>query len=564
MYLSNLTSIWQTSVHGMILSNSDLIIKAANSAAEQMLDSPANSLEGKPLTMYLPKDKLAKSGEIKQAIIEETVPVQAKILRVCTLPVNLTEKETGILVLLNDVTELEEVLKKLEDTEKWKNILTTVLDTAYEGIIIVDEKGCITMFNEAYENFIGVKREEMIGRRVEEVVENTRLHVIVKTGKSEIRQIQRIKGHDMICDRIPIREGNKIIGAVGKVLFRDVSEIDQLQEQTRRLKQEIEYYKGRLRRRQRQAHYSIENIIGKSKVISNLKEMVNKVAASRSTVLLRGESGTGKELFAHAIHNSSPFYARPFIKVNCAAIPENLLESELFGYEEGAFTGAKKGGKMGKFEQAEGGSIFLDEIGDMPLSMQVKLLRVLQEREVERVGGTQTIKINTRVIAATNCELEKLVRDGKFRQDLFYRLNVVSLEIPALRQRPEDIPVLIEHFLDKLGRVLGCGRKKISSDALEILINHSWPGNIRELENVLERALNMVDGDEILPEHLPYYLIESSNGVKIMTLKEALAKIESEMLKKALENTKGNVIEAARLLGLSKSSFYEKMSRYGI
>lgn len=564
MYLSNLTSIWQTSVHGIIISNSDLIIKEANSAAEQLLDSPANSLKGKPLTMYLPKNKLAQSDEIKQAITEETVPVQAKMLRVCTLPINLTEKETGILVLLNDVTELEEVLKKLEDTEKWKNILTTILDTAYEGIIIVDEKGYITMFNEAYENFIGVKREEMIGRRVEEVIENTRLHIIVKTGKPEIRHIQRIKGHDMICDRIPIREGNKIIGAVGKVLFRDVSEIDQLQEQTRRLKQEIEYYKGRLRRQQRSAHYSIENIIGKSKVISNLKEMVNKVASSRSTVLLRGESGTGKELFAHAIHNLSPFYARPFIKVNCAAIPENLLESELFGYEEGAFTGAKKGGKMGKFEQAEGGSIFLDEIGDMPLSMQVKLLRVLQEREVERIGGTQTIKINARVIAATNIELEKLVRDGKFRQDLFYRLNVVSLEIPALRQRTGDIPVLIEHFLDKLGRVLGCGRKKISSDALEILLKHSWPGNIRELENVLERALNMVDGDEILPEHLPYYLIENSNGVPIMTLKEALAKTESEMLKNTLENTKGNVIEAAHLLGLSKSSFYEKMSRYGI
>lgn len=548
----------------MILCNSELIIEAANPSAERMLVSSANCLAGKPLAMYLPTIKPAKSGEMEQVITEETVSVKAKTLNVCTFPVTITEKQTGILLLLNDVTELKEVRKKLEDTEKWKNILTTVLDTAYEGIVIVDENGYVTTFNQAYENFIGVKREKMIGRPVEEVVENTRLHIVVKTGKPEIRQIQRIKGHDMICDRIPIREGNKIIGAVGKVLFRDVSEIDQLQEQTRRLKQELEYYKGRLRRQQQQARYSVENIIGKSKVISDLKEMVSKAATSRSTVLLRGESGTGKELFAHAIHNSSPFYAKAFIKVNCAAIPENLLESELFGYEEGAFTGAKKGGKIGKFEQAEGGSIFLDEIGDMPLSMQVKLLRVLQERELERVGGTQTIKINTRVIAATNCELEELVLDGKFRQDLFYRLNVVSLPIPALRQRTEDIPVLIEHFLDKLGKVLGCGHKKISSDALEILLNHSWPGNIRELENVLERALNIVDGDEILAEHLPDYLIETTNGAAIVTLKEALAKKECEMLKKALETTHGNVIEAARRLGLSKSSFYEKMSRYGI
>ncbi len=456
-------------------------------------------------------------------------------------------------------------LDKLMAIKRWNKILTIVFDSAYEGIVIVDENARITTFNQAYADFLGVHRQDMIGRKVDEVVENTRMHIVVKTGQAEFRQIQRIKGHDMVCDRIPIWEGKRIIGAVGKVLFRDISEVDELQEQAKRLKQEVEYYKGQLRRQEQQARYSIENIIGQSRAINNLKDLINKVGRSKSTVLIRGECGTGKELVAHAIHNSSPNFRGPFIKVNCAAIPENLLESELFGYEEGAFTGAKKGGKIGKFEQANDGTIFLDEIGDMPLGMQVKLLRVLQEKEVERVGGTRTVKVPARVITATHRDLEQMVREGKFRQDLFYRLNVVNLEIPALRQRPEDIPVLIEYFLDKLGRVLGCGRKRMSPEALEILLNHNWPGNIRELENVLERALNMVEGEKILPEYLPLYLTETKKvNSTVNSLKEALARTEQELLRQALESCHGNSLEAAKLLGLSKSTFYERIARYGL
>lgn len=565
MKIPNLTSLWQESPDGMILCDSALRISTLNPSAEQILGQSEGSLAGKPLTKYLPLREQIEAVRKGIQIVDDTVNLKQKNFRWCALPINHEGFKAGVLVLLHDISELEEMSNKLANTEKLKNILTTVLDTAYEGIVIIDEKGYITMFNQAYESFLGVKREEMIGQPVDKVVENTRLHLTLKTGKAEIRQVQHIKGHDMICDRIPIREGDRIIGAVGKVLFRDISEVDELQEQTRRLKQELEYYKGQLRRHQQQSHYSIDNIIGQSEAIKSLKEIVVKVAGSKSTVLLRGESGTGKELFAHAIHNASARSQAPFVKVNCGAIPENLLESELFGYEEGAFTGAKKGGKMGKFELAGNGSIFLDEIGDMPLSMQVKLLRVLQEKEVERVGGNRTIKLDARVIAATNCNLEVLVREGKFRQDLFYRLNVVSLEIPSLRERPEDIPVLLEHFLDKLGKVLGCGRKRMSPEATQILLQHNWPGNIRELENVLERALNMVEGEEVHPEHLPYYLRENQAGNSgILPLKEAVARTERELLKKALAETQGNSLDAARLLGLGKSSFYEKMSRYGL
>ncbi|WP_051276390.1 sigma-54 interaction domain-containing protein [Desulfovirgula thermocuniculi] len=454
--------------------------------------------------------------------------------------------------------------RKLRDCEKIRHILQSILDSAYEGIVVVDEKGIITMFNQAYCDFLGVKQEEMIGKFVADVIENTRMHIVVKTGVPEYRQIQRIKGHDMICDRIPVKQDGKIIGAVGKVLFRDVREVEELLSRTEQLRQELEYYKTELRRHQ-QTRYSLENIVGQSRAISELKDLAVKIARSNSTVLLRGETGTGKELFAHAIHNASQRSQGPFIKINCAAIPEGLLESELFGYEEGAFTGARKGGKTGKFEQAHGGTIFLDEIGEMPLAMQAKLLRVLQEKEIERVGGTRPVKVDVRVIAATNRDLEALVREGKLRQDLFYRLNVITLEIPPLRQRREDIPCLVEFFLEKLGLALGCGKKKISSEAMSILMQHSWPGNVRELENVIERALNVVDGPEILPCHLPYYLRDAGSGGRLLpTLKEAVAAAERDLIKKALSLARGNCLEAARLLGVSKSTFYEKVARYGI
>ncbi|SMB99217.1 PAS domain S-box-containing protein [Thermanaeromonas toyohensis ToBE] len=563
---SFLKLLWETLEDPVLLTDSSLQVINTNPAARNFLGasvigSSLSELFGK-VPFWVELVGLLERGGQKEG--EISIGDRDFLCRAVTLKKGGMNE--GLLLLLREITELRRMTKKLELTERWRNILYTILDTAYEGIVVVDENGYITMFNQAYADFLGVRPEEMIGKHVQEVIENTRMHIVIKTGKPEFRQVQRIKGHNMICDRIPIWEGDKIIGAVGKVLFRDISEVDELAEQVRRLKKELEYYKGQLRRHYQQARYSLEDIIGQSRVIRELKEMVNKVASTSSTVLLKGESGTGKELFAHAIHNASPRYRGPFIKVNCAAIPENLLESELFGYEEGAFTGAKKGGKPGKFELANGGTIFLDEIGDMPLNMQAKLLRVLQEKEIEHVGGNRPVKIDVRVIAATNRDLEALIREGRFRSDLFYRLNVVTFEIPPLRQRKEDIPLLVEHFLDKLGRTLGCGRKKITPAALEVLLQHNWPGNVRELENVLERALNVVDGPEILPHHLPPYLTETRtfNSRPLRPLKETLARVEKELLEEALRYTKGNCLLAAHLLGLSKSTFYEKVARYGL
>lgn len=307
--------------------------------------------------------------------------------------------------------------------------------------------------------------------------------------------------------------------------------------------------------------------------------MAEKISVSNSAVLLTGESGTGKELFAHAIHQNSSREQFPFVRINCASIPEHLLESELFGYDEGAFTGAKKGGKRGKFELANFGTIFLDEIGDMPLSMQSKLLRVLQEGEVERVGGQKPKTIDVRIIAATHRNLEKMIEEGTFRQDLYYRLNVIKLEIPPLRERKEDIPYIATYLLKKLEKKFHQHGINLTNRVISKLQQHNWPGNIRELENVLERAVNVLEGNTIDIVHLPLYLRENGHFLSekqkvyvdynnhsdsFPTLKETLSLVEKQAIINALQLSNGNKLEASKLLGIGKTSLYDKCKQYNI
>ncbi|MDD2421313.1 MAG: sigma 54-interacting transcriptional regulator [Heliobacteriaceae bacterium] len=461
--------------------------------------------------------------------------------------------------------ELQRIKRELESTRNLKDVLETVLDTAFEGIVVVNKKARITMFNRAFCEFLGVNQEDVLGRPVQDVIENSRMHHIVKTGVAEIGEVQQIKGNNMICSRIPLKRNNVVWGAVGKVLFRDVSDLRSLVQRVERLQTEVEFYKSELKRHQG-TRFSLANVIGNSPQMWELRELVRKVAKNNSTIIIRGESGTGKEVIAHSLHNASPRAHRPFVKVNCAALPENLLESELFGYREGAFTGAKKEGKIGKFELANGGTIFLDEIGDMPLNMQVKLLRVLQEKEIEPLGSTRPVKVNVRIVAATNRSLEDMIQKGTFREDLFYRLNVVMLHMPPLRNRTEDIPLLVDYLMKKLAGQMGCLRKSISPDAWDCLLSYHWPGNVRELENVLERALNLVEDDIITKNHLPYYLRCGNPpppAEGITPLKQAVEKLEQTLILRALEATAGDCQAASRLLKISKSSFYEKMARYG-
>lgn len=331
---------------------------------------------------------------------------------------------------------------------------------------------------------------------------------------------------------------------------------------------ELEYYRDQLKTYDQGSNPNVLNsIVGRSEAIKDIKFLIERAAKSDSTILIQGESGVGKEVISQAVHQLSQRSQGPFLGINCAALPELLLESELFGYEEGAFTGARKGGKPGKFELARGGTILLDEIGDMPLNMQSKMLRVLQEREFERVGGTKTIKMDVRLIAATNKDLKKLVNEGKFRQDLYYRINVIGLYIPPLRERKDDIEPLVEVLTAKLTRDKKISPKMVGGDTLEYLKAHNWPGNTRELENVLERALYMAEGNIIRPEHLPANLLTNqlaNPSQTVRPLKEAVRELERELIVKALKACDNNRQSAAQLLGIPRATLYLRLKEFDL
>ena len=440
-------------------------------------------------------------------------------------------------------------------------ILNKLLELAYDGIVVVDADGIITLISKAYTDFLGIDENDAVGKHVEDVIENTRLPIALKTGKTEKAQLQLINGSYMVASRYPLIKDRKVVGAIGKVLFRNINELNLLHKRINLLQNQLENFKNKTGG-PGQAKYSFQNIIGESDKIMLAKTMAEKAALTDSSILLLGESGTGKELFAHAIHQESSRAANPFIKINCAAIPHELLESELFGYEAGAFTGALKGGKAGKFETADGGTLFLDEIGDMPMSMQSKLLRVLQEKEIEKIGAQYPLSVDVRIIAATNKNLEELTTQGKFRADLFFRLNVFGIKIAPLRERPEDIDILIPSLLDKICSRLGKYVENISPQAIKKLKKYSWPGNVRELENVLERAVNLIGREGIIePEHLPEKISGQVVDMEINSLNESIAQSERTAIEKALTIAKGNKAKAARLLNISRTKLYNRLSK---
>lgn len=457
-----------------------------------------------------------------------------------------------------------------------------IINLLAERIVVVDREGIILYINDAYCDFLGTTVEDALNRPVEEVIENTRMHIVAKTGQKELASLHPINGSEMIANRYPLIVDGERVGALGTVMFRTPEEWRMYKTKIQRLVEELKYYKTKVEK-ELKSKYQFTDLIGNSPAFLAAKKLAERISESHSSVLLIGESGTGKELFAHAIHNNSMRESMPFVAINCASIPEHLLESELFGYEEGAFTGAKKGGKKGQFEIANNGTLFLDEIGDMPLAMQSKLLRVLQEKEIQRVGGQKSIPVDVRIIAATHRNLEKLVEEGKFRQDLYYRLYVIKIEIPPLRKRREDIPHISSNLLKKLEKKFYRKGIELSPEVKERLMQHSWPGNIRELENVLERTINVLDGKTIEVVHLPLYLRElepestskndsqtDSNELRefhsapIAPLKEVLAQAERKAILNALDITKGNKLEAAKLLEIGKTSFYEKCKAYEI
>lgn len=452
---------------------------------------------------------------------------------------------------------------KLQSLKDSMAMMEELLDTAYYGMVLVDDNGIIVKWN--YEKFLGIHEEEVLGKPVQEVIENTRLHIVVKTGIEEICDVQEINGHNVITSRIPIRKDGRVIGAAGTILFSDTSELQSLARKIRNLEETLNHYKGELRK-VFEAKFSFDDIISKNSRMQELKSIAKRIAKSNSSVLLQGESGTGKELFAHAIHKESNKKYDNFITLNCAAIPKELFESELFGYEEGAFTGAKKGGKIGKFELAAGGTILLDEIGSMPLEMQSKFLRVLESKEFERVGGTSPIKLSARIISSTNENLENEVEQGNFRRDLYYRLNVIKIEIPPLRDRLEDIEVIAKNIVEKLATDLLVSKKILAPETIAVLKNHNWPGNVRELRNVLERAITLAPKTVIFPESLPDYIRGDCTepAFENMTLKEILEQTEIDAIKSAIKQAGNNRTLAAQKLNIHRTSLYKKMEKHGL
>ena len=352
----------------------------------------------------------------------------------------------------------------------------------------------------------------------------------------------------------------KFLGIVASSIAAAVKIQRLVEEDKRRLVDENTHLRQELKER-----YDFSSIIGSSGPVRQMYEQMSQVAATNTTVMIRGESGTGKELVAHSIHYNSPRANKPFVKVSCAALPDSLIESELFGYERGAFTGAEQR-KKGRFEMAEGGTLFLDEIGDIHLSTQVKLLRVLQEREFERLGSTETVKVNVRLLAATNKDMERAIAAGTFREDLYYRLNVFSIFVPPLRERKADLLLLVDHFLEKFSREHHKNIKRIATPAIDMLMSYHWPGNVRELENTLERSVLMCDGQVIHGHHLPPSLqtAEASGTVTRVSLNDAVAGFEKDLIQDALKTTRGNRAKAARLLDTTERVLNYKVKKYGV
>lgn len=445
---------------------------------------------------------------------------------------------------------------------------------AFPNFIVVDADAIIVYMNNIYARFLGIQQEDAIGKHVSQVIPNTRMDIIVKTGVAEYGSIMKFYDHEkkqfvtLVCNRIPIFSDGKIIGAVAATTLNNIFEADMLYREIERMKQENKNMEEKLNSYKMNLN-PLENIIGTSEAIKEIKKYIVDYAKSNLPILLTGETGVGKEVFANAIHQSSNRFLNNYVKINCAAIPHDLLESELFGYAGGAFSGAEKGGKIGKFELSNNGTLLLDEIGEMPMSLQTKILRVLQENELERIGSIKTIKLNLRVICSTNCDLEDLVEKKLFREDLYYRINAVKITIPPLRERLTDIPVLCNHFIDKINSMEMLSVKGISEDVLNKFKEYNWPGNVRELEHTIHRAVILCKDNVIQEKHCKFF-IDKLYQAKIKSisrdnsLKNITSNTEINAIIVALNKSHGNKSEAAKLLNIDRSLLYSKIKKYNI
>ncbi|GLI37801.1 sigma 54-interacting transcriptional regulator [Geobacter hydrogenophilus] len=444
-----------------------------------------------------------------------------------------------------------------------EEMVKMVLDNPYEGLTVVNNTGKVTLLSPSNEQWLGLEVGGGRGLDLSAIAPASHLSEVARTGVAEHAQVVDLHGKTKVTVNLPIRRDNKVMGAFGRILFKSTEQVEKLVTKVRTMELQVERFETLLDE-MRGKRCSFHNILTKNKEMLALIEQARRVADSGATVLILGESGTGKELFAQALHEASRRSKGPFIAVNCGAIPRDLIESELFGYEEGAFSGARKKGKPGKFELACGGTLFLDEIGELPLDSQAKLLRVLEERKIDRLGGTAPLPVDFRLVAATNRDLMTNVNKGRFRADLYYRINEFPLEIPPLRSRPEDIPLLAKHFLAEVSRREELPMLKISAGATEALMSHDWPGNVRELRGVMRQMAWKSQGLTIEPHHLPPALNKGQTVAVSGTLEEQTARAERAAIESALQAAGGNRALTARMLGIHRTALYKKMNRLGM
>ena len=466
--------------------------------------------------------------------------------------------------IMNEASEIHGVDKLLHENALMQERLQMILESVQDGICVVDRSGEVTYVNPSYLRIVHKTPEMVVGQNVFETAADGNRCAVLRSGIARIGSIRHKKdGTTIVANVNPIFVDGEIAGVVS--VIKDITEIQTLMERLSQVSAKAEYLEQELLRTKKTAQ-AFANYIGKSGKVVDVLALASKAADSSANVLIRGESGTGKEVIAEGIHYASGRRRGPFIRVNCGAIPGALLESELFGHEKGAFTGAVRR-KLGKFELANHGTIFLDEIGELDKNLQVKLLRVLQQKEFDRVGGEETIHVDVRIIAATNRDLEAMVREGTFRDDLYYRLNVIPIILPPLRDRPDDIPLLVEHFIEKISKENKKDVRGITPDAMQMFMHYRWPGNVRELENVIERVITLMDTDLITAAVLPSYIKGDIAGREVQSLADDTVLPWEEYEKQIIANAlrQGTSFNgAAKLLRISHKTVAAKARKYGL
>ncbi len=554
----------------MIAIDKSKVITLYNKSAEKLTKIKAIDAIGKPVEIIVDNTRLPVVLDTGVSELNQQQQLNDITIITNRMPILNDDGEIiGAVAIFRDISELMELAEQITNLNQIRETLEATITATQDAISVVDADGIGLLINPAYTRMTGYTTDDIIGKDCTvDLVEGESVHLeVLRTGKAVKGKTLKVgpKRKDVIAEAAPIIVNGVVKGSVA--VIHDLTEVNEIYKQLDQAKQII---------RNLEAKYTFEDIVGSSEILNNAIEKAKIAAETPATVILRGESGTGKELFAHAIHNASSRKYAQFVRVNCAAINENLLESELFGYEEGAFTGASKGGKIGLFEKANGGTIFLDEIGELTLNTQAKLLRVLQEKEIMRVGSTKPIPIDVRIITATNVDLEKAIKENKFRQDLYYRLNVVPIYIPALRERLADVGLLVKHMINRFNQEYGRNVDRVSDSVLEIIRAYHWPGNVRELENFIGRAMINIRMHEYLMTalHLPQlgtinpalkYDMNEQLAEKIEGNNQLDAKLkafEKYHIESVLEKNKGNREAAAKELGISIRSLYYKMSRF--